>query len=544
MGLHGMGRGILFGISKRLWRAIFRHGNQFLLGDLMKQCLYVVLGSLMLAPLIVSAQLQSLVSSNTTFALNLYRQLAVNNSGNLFFSPYSISTCLAMLYAGARGNTEAQMSRVLGFSTNQQQLASTFGQLQAALQSDQQTNAIELNIANALWTQAGFPFLPAFLETATNQFQGSISQADFANPVADASAAQTINDWVAQKTSNRIQNLIPSDAITPNTVAVLVNAIYFLGAWTTSFQETNTSTQPFYLSSTNLVDALLMHQPAPSQQVQGYYAGTPPPSSFSPPTFNYMDTNDFQALELPYGTNGTVSMVILLPWQVDGLGRLEQQLSPAFLSSVLAQMKMQNIEIFLPRFIMESSFELTQTLSAMGMPDAFLQFGADFSGIDGAKDLFIGFVYHQAWGQVNEAGTEAAAATAGGVYSNGGAPLWFPPVFRADHPFIFFIRDTQSGSLLFLGRLANPNPSAGPAPNPGLVATPSVNGLTISWPYLSPGWTLEQNVDLTTTNWVPSVAVSKDGTNNYMRITSQPGSLFYRLSLTLGSQTGYWWENR
>src|SRR5579862_8998309 len=136
MGLHGMERGILFGISKRLWRAIFRHGNQFLLGDLMKQYLLAFLGSLILAPLAVTAQLQSLVSSNTAFALNLYGQLAANNSGNLFFSPHSISTCLAMLYAGARGNTEAQMSEVLGFSTNQQQLASTFGQLQAALESD------------------------------------------------------------------------------------------------------------------------------------------------------------------------------------------------------------------------------------------------------------------------------------------------------------------------------------------------------------------------------------------------------------------------
>lgn len=251
-----------------------------------------------------------------------------------------------------------------------------------------------------------------------------------------------------------------------------------------------------------------------------------------------MDTNDFQALELPYGTNGTVSMLILLPWQVDGLGRLEQQLSPAFLSNVLAQMTMQDVEIFLPRFTNESYFDLTGTLAAMGMPAAFEPFVADFSGIDGADDLYVDFVYHKAWGQVNEAGTEAAAATAGGAMSNSGGISWYPPVFRADHPFIFAIRDTQSGSLLFLGRLANPNPSGAPAHMPGLVST-RTNFVTISWPYPSTGWTLEQNAELTTTNWVPSSAVSNDGTNNYMTVTSQPGNLFFRLNLTLGSRPGY-----
>ena len=153
-----------------------------------------------------TAQVQSLVASNTTFALNLYSQLATN-SGNLFFSPYSISTCLAMLYAGASGNTEQQMSQVLGFGTNQQQFASLFGQLQAELEADQQTNAIELNIANALWTQEGFPFLPSFLETATNQYQANVNQADFATD-ADA-ATQAINNWVAQETQNKIQNIVP-----------------------------------------------------------------------------------------------------------------------------------------------------------------------------------------------------------------------------------------------------------------------------------------------------------------------------------------------
>ena len=205
-----------------------------------------------------TAQVQSLVASNTAFSLNLYRQLATN-SGNLFFSPYSISTCLAMLYAGASGNTEQQMSQVLGFATNQQQFASTFGDLQRELEANQEPNVIELNIANALWTQEGYPFLPAFLATATNQYQANINQADF---VTEAGAmTEEINDWVAQETQNKIQNILSPGMVNPDTVLVLANAIYFLGVWTTSFEATNTSTQPFYLSSTSQVDAPLMHQP-------------------------------------------------------------------------------------------------------------------------------------------------------------------------------------------------------------------------------------------------------------------------------------------
>ena len=265
----------------------------------MKQTLLVLLSFIVLSmPMAGTAQVQSLVASNTTFALNLYRQLATN-SGNLFFSPYSISTCLAMLYAGASGNTEQQMSQVLGFAMNQQQFASQFGDLQRELETNQEPNVIELNIANALWTQEGFPFLPAFLATATNQYQASINRADF---VTEADAmTEVINNWVAQETQDKIQNILSPGMVNPDTVLVLANAIYFLGVWTTSFEATNTSTQPFYLSSTSQVDAPLMHQPVGLVK------------------FNYMATSDFQAIELPYGSN-QVSMVILLPWQVEGWG--------------------------------------------------------------------------------------------------------------------------------------------------------------------------------------------------------------------------------
>ncbi len=233
----------------------------------MKQALFALWGLISVsAPMAVNAQVESLVASNTAFALNLYAQLATN-AGNLFFSPYSISTCLAMTYAGASGNTEQQMAQVLGFDTNQAQFASLFGELQGELNASQETNAIELNIANALWTQQGYPFLPAFLATATNQYQASVNQADFITS-ADA-ARQTINNWVAQETQNKIQNILPPGSLDHNTRLVLANAIYFLGAWTEAFAQTNTSTQPFYLSSTNQVEAPLMHQLAPATVESG-----------------------------------------------------------------------------------------------------------------------------------------------------------------------------------------------------------------------------------------------------------------------------------
>jgi len=382
-----------------------------------------------------SGQLQSLVDGNTAFGLRLYGQLAAT-PGNLFFSPYSISTCLAMLYAGARGNTEKQMAQVLAFGTDQQQFSSSFGELQRQLEGTRTQKGLELDIANALWTQEGYPFLPAFLETAEGQYQANVNQADFINQAV--AVRNEINGWVARETQDKIQDILAPRTLNALTRVVLANAIYFKGAWTTSFAGTNTVTNTFHVSSTGQVQAPLMHQPLVS--------------------VNYMETGDFQAVELPYGSNQLASMVILLPRQVDGYGQLEARLSPAFLSSALALMEKQDVEIFLPRFTLASSFALNNTLAGMGMPDALAPGVADFSGIDGTKWLFVTFVFHKAWGEVNEQGTEAAAATVtGGGAQDGGGPPPPPPVFRADHPFIFFIRDTQSGSLLFLGRLADPS---------------------------------------------------------------------------------------
>ena len=378
-----------------------------------------------------SAQTRSLVEGNTAFALDLYGQLKTG-SGNLFFSPYSISTCLAMTYAGARAETEKQMGQALHFEESQRQLHSSLGELQRQLTEASKLEGIELNIANALWTQKDPPLLPAFLQITKSEYQANVSQADFR--IGAEEARDKINQWVSQKTKEKIQNILPPGSLTDLTRLVLANAIYFKGVWARQFEQAETSTQPFHVSTARHVEVPLMHR---FDEVR------------------YTEDADFQAVELPY-KGGGLSMVILLPRQVDACSKLEDRLTPALLSRSLGGMKKQKVEIFLPRFKLESSLELSDTLAKMGMPDAFGP-KADFSGMDGTKSLYISAVFHKAWGEVNEEGTEAAAATA--VVMTRSAVIKQPPpppIFRADHPFIFLIRDTRSGSVLFLGRLVDP----------------------------------------------------------------------------------------
>ncbi|HOX55486.1 MAG TPA: serpin family protein [Candidatus Paceibacterota bacterium] len=380
-----------------------------------------------------SEQSQSAAEGNNAFALDLFGQLKAE-PGNLFFSPYSISTALAMTYAGARGETEKQMARVLHFAEDQRAFHAAFGQLQRELDSAGRQKGVELSIANALWAQKGYPFLRAFLRIAKDNYEASVAQADF--KTAAEAARGEINRWVAQRTKYKIQDILESGSVDAVTRLVLVNAIYFKGAWAKQFDKAGTSPNPFHLTSSRRVDVPLMHHQD---------------------NVKYMENEDFQAVELPY-TGGTLSMVILLPRQIEGCGQLEDRLTPALLADTLKQMREQKVEIYLPRFKLESSFKLNSTLASMGMTDAF-GMQADFSGMDGTKNLFISAVFHKAWGEVNEEGTEAAAATAVVATVKSVAPRL--PSFRADHPFIFFIRDTRSGSLLFLGRLADP--SNGPA---------------------------------------------------------------------------------
>ena len=392
------------------------------------------LNLLLFAASVASAQPAAtdvVVTANTRFAFDLYARLK-STDGNLFFSPYSISTCLAMTWAGARGDTESQMAQVLHFSTVQTGLHSQFAGLQNQLNAVQQKKEVALNIANALWAQKDHSFLPAFLKVATGNYAAKVKQVDFRTDAEPA--RKDINDWVSGKTADRIQNLIPPGALGPMTRLVLVNAIYFKGQWATQFKSRDTAPAPFTTASGQTSSAQFMNLTD---------------------SFRYAEADGLQLLELPYA-GGDLSMVVLLPAETNSFGDFENTLTAEKLTGWLGQARKQKVNAFLPKFKLTQQFALADTLAAMGMTDAFSP-RADFSGMDGTRDLFISAVIHKAFVEVNEEGTEAAAAT--GVMV-GAMAVMRPisiPIFRADHPFVFLIRDVRSGSILFLGRVTDPS---------------------------------------------------------------------------------------
>ncbi len=366
----------------------------------------------------------ALPRGNNTFALNLYGELR-EQEGNLFFSPYSISTALAMTYGGARGSTAAQMEQVLHFEVTTERLHQAFSQLtgQGA------KGGYQLSVANALWGQQGVGFLKKFLDLTEKHYGAGLRQVDFA--AATEAARKTINAWVEKETQGKIKDLIQPGVLNALTRLVLTNAIYFKGTWAEQFDKKATRDAPFTLATRQQVKVPMMHKTE---------------------NFGYTEAEDFQALELAYAGDD-LSMVIFLPREADGLLALEKKLSLENLESWLGGLRRQTVQVSVPRFAITSEFGLQEVLKSLGMTDAFSG-AADFSGMTGRKDLFISAVIHKAFVDVNEEGTEAAAATAV-VMMRSAAPR--PPVvFRADHPFLFLIRDNASDSILFIGRLVNP----------------------------------------------------------------------------------------
>jgi len=370
------------------------------------------------------------VEGNKAFAFGLYEKLK-EVEGNLFFSPYSISTALAMTYAGARGNTEKQMGTALHFTLDQKRFHPAFACLEAQLKAVQEKGDIELNIANALWAQEDYVFLREFLDLIQSNYGTVLNHVDFKR--ACEAARKKINAWVEQKTKDKIKDLIKPGVLNALTRLVLTNAIYFKGRWESQFKKSRTKESPFWLSIDKSVEVPMMTQKR---------------------QFRYMESDSLQILELPY-VGDDLAMIVLLPRKVDGLAQLEADLSVENLNMWMGHLRKREVSVFLPKFKTTSQFRLSETLASMGMPDAFGG-NADFSGIDGTKDLFISAVIHKAFVDVNEEGTEAAAATAA-VISLTSAPSTPPPTFRADHPFVFLIHDNHSGSILFVGRIVNPN---------------------------------------------------------------------------------------
>jgi serpin B len=385
-----------------------------------------------------------IAEGNNRFALQLYQKLH-DEKGNLFLSPYSISTALAMTYAGAHGATEEQMARTLCLPVSKEiveklkagqapmspeQLAQVFGRTIQDLNKRGGGDKYELRIANALWGQTDYEFLPAFVGLVEKQYGGALRNVDFV--AAAEQARQTINAWVARQTNDKIRDLIAPGTLDAMTRLVLTNAIYFKGNWASQFEKDRTQDQPF-----TLLDETKTQVPMMNQETR----------------FGYAETDALQALEMPY-KGEELSMVILLPKKMDGIKGIEQELTGESFSKWLAPIRRRRVVVSVPKFKMTSKFSLARVLQSMGMTDAFTE-KADFSGMTGKRDLFLSAVIHQAYVDVNEEGTEAAAATGVvvGVTSVGPNET---PVFRADHPFLFLIRDRTTGSLLFLGRVLNP----------------------------------------------------------------------------------------
>ncbi len=390
------------------------------------------------APAMTGAESGRLTEGNAAFAFDLYRELS-STDGNLFFSPHSISTALAMTYAGAKGDTETAVADTLRFSLPPERLHGAFAALAHDLDvrsTGRDKGSFRLNAANAVWAQEGHPFRDDYLDVVKVSYGGDVSLADFAG---DPNGSRSeINRWVEQRTEGKIEDLIPPDLIDGLTRMVLVNAVYFKAGWLYPFDESLTATAPFHRLDGGTTDVEMMR----ATEYFGYGAG-----------------DGYQVVDLPY-VGGELSMTVLLPDQ-GRFREFEERLDGSFVGQALAQVAESYVALEMPRFEFDSAFQLGETLKAMGMSAAFDPGAADFSGMDGlscaAGDdgcLYIGDVVHKAFVSVDEAGTEAAAATAVMMQTESAKPRLL--AVRVDRPFIFLVRDRPTGTVLFVGRVTEP----------------------------------------------------------------------------------------
>ncbi len=385
------------------------------------------------SPVVENSDLATLIDGNTAFTLDLYQELK-GKEGNIFYSPYSLSVALAMTYAGARGETEQQMAEALSFYLAQDKLHPAFNYLAQELASrgegaqGKDEEGFRLNIVNDIWGQKDFSFLPDFLDRLAENYGAGLRILDFiGNPEA---ARVAINDYISEQTEEKIQDLIPEGLIDIMTRLVLTNAIYFNAAWLYPFSEDMTSDGIFHLLDGGEVTVPMMHQGE---------------------SLGYTEGEGYQAVELKYDGE-ELSMIILLP-DSGQFENFEISLDAELLNDIIDNLENKHVELTLPKWEYESSFMMKETLQAMGMPIAFTS-AADFSGMTGKPDLYIADVVHKAFVSVDEAGTEAAAASA--VIMKLTAMPTDVATVTVDRPFIFFIRDIETGAILFFGRVVNP----------------------------------------------------------------------------------------
>ena len=369
------------------------------------------------------------VNDNTQFALDVYTKLAQENEGNVFLSPWSISSALAMTAEGAKGDTLTEMRNVLHLADDDTVRRSSFAAIYN--QINKKDKEYKLHTANALWAQQDYEFLQEYFDTVEDYYGGKVTNVDFVTETERARIM--INDWVAEKTNDKIKDIIPPGVLDSTTRLVLSNAIYFKGTWVKEFTKKDTHDAPFRMSPDKTITVDMMVRDDKDAK------------------FNYYENEDLQVLEMLY-KGEELSMLVLLPKDED-MAKLEQSLTAENLAEWREGLFERTIDVYMPKFKFETKYFMVETLSEMGMPTAFNPTVADFSGMTGGRDLFISQVIHQAFVDVNEEGTEAAAATVIVMELTTAGPM---NNFRADHPFIFIIQERETGNILFMGRVVDP----------------------------------------------------------------------------------------
>jgi serpin B len=392
---------------------------------LWKRCFRIFLSLISFLPCLGHAEenQNATVQANNRFALEFYGTLP--KESNLFFSPYSIYSALTMTYPGAAGNTQREMQQVLHLPQNSDEAVTSLAALNEQLKSEQ------LHLANAFWVQSDLKLSPQFEGIMKRSFPNAFQLANFMR--APDQARNTINKWVADQTKNKIQGLLQSNDVTSTTRMVLVSAIYMQAAWNRPFKPLLTQSGPFYLPIGKSVQMSFMNQKA---------------------LFPYASFDTYSVVELPYASRdkGNLVMQILLPHRVDGLKQLEQAMDSALIDKIDQELTQQTVALFLPKMNLTNSIDLKEPLQRLGMRDAF-GMQADFSNIAGARDLAIDKAIHKTFIRVDEEGTEAAAATAISIGLTSMLPSKQIVEFRADHPFVFIIKEKDSGTILFIGRM-------------------------------------------------------------------------------------------
>lgn len=378
-----------------------------------------------------NAHSQDFVSASNKFAFSFFSNLKNRESGNIFFSPYGISNAFSMLYEGANGTTRDEIQSVFYFGqTNAQQRESVKA---TNSELNRPNSNYTLNIANALWVENNFPILKDYGGTLENYYSAKATNLDFKNNPEGSRG--TINGWVADKTRDRILDLIPPGGITTDIKLIVTNAVYFKGNWSQQFDETLTKIDDFKITNQKVVSVPMME---------------------THEDFSYYEDNSLQVLEMPY--QGDLSMLVLLP-KGDNVTFLENSLSPEKLVEWKAKLRIKDVIVYMPKFNFTTTYLLNDNLASMGVPSTFSKYGADFSGVSGKKDVYVNLAIHKTFLNVDEKGSEAAAATAIMMMPSIAAPGKTPEplIFRADHPFVFFIYDNQNGLILFMGKVFDPS---------------------------------------------------------------------------------------